>query len=158
MDLVATSHMAFLKEWFHQCKPISWAFVFMDDDYALEIASVSTVKLKMYDDIIQINKKVRHMKGWWKSHWDNYMTIGVNVQDGIVKIFKYACEKDSCHLYMLKKETLWEREAYVTLISLAEELTMMCYCKLGHMSEWCLKLLSEQKLLLRLKKASLPFC
>ena len=44
------------------------------------------------------------------------------------------------------------------MASSAEESTMMCHRKLGHMSERGLKILAEQKLLPGLKKVSLPFC
>ena len=86
-----------------------------------------------------------------------------HIQDGIMKIVKGALEmmkveKIAANLYMLKGETQQEGEASTALASSAEELTMMWHRKLGHMSEQGLKILAEQKLLLGLKKVSLPFC
>jgi hypothetical protein len=41
------------RDWFHTYEPISGGLVFMDDNHALEIAGIGTIKLKMYDDLIR---------------------------------------------------------------------------------------------------------
>ena len=139
----------------------------MGDDHALEIAGIGTIKLKMYDDTICTIQKVRHVKDLRK----NLLSLGqldssgckIHVQDGIMKIVKGAlvvmkAEKIAANLYMLKEETQQKGEVFITLASSAEESTMMWHPKLGHMLEQGLKILAEQKLLLGLKKISLPFC
>ena len=49
MDSGATWHMTSRREWFHQYQPISGESVFMGDDHALEIASIGTIMIKVYD-------------------------------------------------------------------------------------------------------------
>ena len=39
----------------------------MGDDYALEIASISTIKIKMFDDTIRTIGEVRHVNGLKKN-------------------------------------------------------------------------------------------
>ena len=62
------------------------------------------------------------------------------------------------NLFVLMGETYHEAEASIASASPAEEKTMMWHKKLGHMSEKCLKILYDQKLLPRLTKVTLPFC
>jgi len=61
------------------------------------------------------------------------------------------------NLFVLMGETHHEAETSIASASPAEEKTMMWQKKLGHMSEKCLKIISDQKLLPRLTKVTLPF-
>jgi len=61
------------------------------------------------------------------------------------------------NLFVLMGEIHREAEASIASASLAEEKTMMWHQKLGHMSKKGLKILSDQKLLPRLTKVTLPF-
>ena len=62
------------------------------------------------------------------------------------------------NLFVLMGETYHEAEVSIASASPTEEKTMMWHKKLGHMSEKGLKVLSNQKLLHGLTKATLPFC
>ena len=44
----------------------------MGDDYALEIAGVGTVKIKMFDGTVRTIQEVRHLKGLKK----NLLSLG----------------------------------------------------------------------------------
>ena len=116
----------------------------MGDDHALEVASIGTVKLKMYDGKVHTIQKVRHVKGLKK----NLLLLGqldssgckTHVLDEVMKIIKGAlvvmkAEKIAANLYMLKGETQQEGEASIASTSSAEESTMMWHRKLGHMLE-----------------------
>ena len=37
--------------------------MFMGNDYALEIASIGTIKIKIHDGMVRTIQKVRHVKG-----------------------------------------------------------------------------------------------
>ncbi|KAH9659037.1 Integrase catalytic domain-containing protein [Citrus sinensis] len=164
-NLGATWHMTSKREWFHTYESISGGSVYMGNDHALEIASIGTIKIKMFDGTIRTIGEVRHVNGLKK----NLLSLGpihnhgckTHVENGIMKIVKGALvlmktEKVGANLFMLKGETLQEADACVA--SNGEESTMMWHLKLGHMSEQCLKILSERKLLPGLKSVSLPFC
>ncbi|KAH9701426.1 hypothetical protein KPL71_024990 [Citrus sinensis] len=161
----ATWHMTSRREWFHTYEHISGGSVYMGDDHALEIAGIGTIKIKIFDGTIRTIGEVRHVNGLKK----NLLSLGQmdnhgyknHVENGIMKIVKGAlvlmkAEKIGANLFMLKGETLQEADACVA--SNGEESTMMWHLKLGHMSEQGLKILSERKLLPRLKSVSLPFC
>lgn len=60
------------REWFHQYEPISGGSVFMGDDHALEIVSIGTIKLKMFDGTIRTITEVQHLKGLKK----NLLSLG----------------------------------------------------------------------------------
>ncbi|KAH9670656.1 hypothetical protein KPL70_017059 [Citrus sinensis] len=140
-------------------------FVYMDNDHALEIASIGTIKIKIFDGTIRTIGEVRHVNGLKK----NLLSLGqmdshgykTHMDNGIMKIVKGAlvlmkAEKIGADLFMLKGETLQETDACV--VSNGEESMMMWHLKLGHMSEQGLKILSERKLLPGLKSVSLTFC
>ena len=114
----------------------------MGNDHALEIASIGTIKIKMFDGTIRTIGEVRHVNGLKK----NLLSLGqmdshgykTHVENGIMKIVKGAlvlmkAEKINANLFMLKGETL--QEADVCVASNGEESTMMWHLKLGHMSE-----------------------
>ena len=60
------------REWFHTYKPISRGSVYICNDHALEIADISTVKIKIFDGIVRIIKEVRHVNGLKK----NILSLG----------------------------------------------------------------------------------
>jgi len=66
--------------------------------------------------------------------------------------------KTVANMFVLMGEAHHEAETSIALASPAEEKTMIWHKKLGHMSEKGLKILSDQKLLSRLTKVTLPFC
>ncbi|KAI5422414.1 hypothetical protein KIW84_045751 [Lathyrus oleraceus] len=89
----------------------------MGNDYALEIAGVGTVKIKMYDGTIRTTQEVRHVKGLKK----NLLSIGqlddlgckTHIEGGILKVVRGALvvmkvEKLSANQYILMGETLQE--------------------------------------------------
>ena len=80
----------------------------------------------------------------------------------IIKIIRRAlvrmkAEKVVANLYLVKGETLVDREASVAS-SNNEKSSMIWHRKLGHMSEQGMKILMDRKLLPGLTKVSLPFC
>ncbi|KAH9689341.1 Integrase catalytic domain-containing protein [Citrus sinensis] len=165
IDSGDTWHMTSRREWFYTYEPISGRSVYMGNDHALEIAGISTIKIKMFDGTIHTIGEVRHVNGLKK----NLLSLGqmdshgykTHVENGIMNIVNGAlvlmkAEKIGTNLFMLKGETLQEANACVA--SNEEESTMMWHLKLGHMSEQGLKILSERKLLPGLKSVSLPFC
>ena len=166
MDSGATWHMTPRRDWFCTYEPVSEGSVFMGNDDALEIAGVSTVKIKMYDGTIRTIQGVRHVKGLKKS----LLFIGqlddlgckTHVENGILKVVKGAlvvmkAKKISSNLYMLLGDTMLKGEASVASTS-QEESALMWHCRLGHMSECGLKILVERNLLHGLKSVNLPFC
>jgi hypothetical protein len=87
----------------------------------------------------------------------------IRTDSGIMKIVKEAlvvlkARKAIANMFVLMGETHHGAEASIASVSLAEEKTMMWHKKLGHMSKKGLKVLSDQKLLPRLTKVTLPFC
>ncbi|KAH9688940.1 Integrase catalytic domain-containing protein [Citrus sinensis] len=138
----ATWHMTLRREWFHTYEPISGGSVYMGDDHALEIASIGTIKIKMFDGTIRTIEEIRHVNGLKK----NLLSLGqmdshgykTYVENGIIKIVKGAlvlmkAEKIGVNLFMLKGETLQEADACVA--SNREESAMMWHLKFSHMSE-----------------------
>ena len=82
------------------------------------------------------------------------------MENEITKIVRGALilmmvENINANLFMLKEETLQEVDVYVAPNK--EELSIMWHLKLCHMLDKCLKILSEQKLLLGLKSIKLLF-
>lgn len=55
------------REWFHGYKPISGGIVYMGDNNALEIASIGTIKIKIFDGTVRTIKEVRRAKGLKKN-------------------------------------------------------------------------------------------
>ena len=126
----------------------------MGDDHALEIASIGTVKIKMFDGTVRTIKKVQHVNGLKK----NLLSLGqidnlgckTHIENMIMKIARgtlvlIKAEKISANMFILKREILQEVNACVA--SNREESIMMWHLNLGHMSEQGLKILSERKLL-----------
>ncbi|KZV18195.1 hypothetical protein F511_20144 [Dorcoceras hygrometricum] len=167
MDSGATWHMTSRRIWFDQYEPVSGGSVFMGNDHALEIAGVGTIKIKMFDGTICTIQEVRHVKGVTK----NLLSLGqlddvgckTRIESGIMEIVKGAlvvmkAEKVTANLYALLGETHKEAELAVASSGSGEELSVLWYRKLEHMSERGLKILSERKLLPRITKVTLPFC
>ena len=114
----------------------------MNDDCTLNIASIGTVKIKIFDSMIRTIEEVRHVKDLKK----NLLSLGqidshrckTQVENKIMKIVKGALvlmkeKKIGANLFILKEETL--QEADVCIASNGEESTMIWHLKLGHMSE-----------------------
>jgi len=139
----------------------------MGDNHTLEIVGISTIKLKMYDDLFRTISGVRHVKDLKKNllsvrQFDN-LGCKIQINNGIMKMIKGAlmvlkARKTVANMFVLMGETYHEAEASIVSASPAEENTMMWHQKLGHMSEKGLKILSGQKLLPGLIKVTLPFC
>ena len=134
MDSGATWHMTSEREWFHQYQPISRVSVFMGDDLALDIASIGTIKINMYDGTFRTIQKVCHVVGLKKC----FLSLGqldnlgckTHIENGNMKIVKGAlvvmkAEKITTNLYMLKGETLEEAQVVVTSEKTREETTML---------------------------------
>ncbi|KAH9699937.1 hypothetical protein KPL71_024548 [Citrus sinensis] len=119
-------HMTSRREWFYTYEPISGGFVYIGDDHALEITDIGTIKIKMFNGTIRTIEEARHVKGLKK----NLLSLGQIDSHG----YK-THEADAC------------------VASNGEESTIMWHLKLGHMLEQGLKILSERKLLPRLKSA-----
>ena len=51
------------REWFYTYEPILRKFVYIRDDHALEITSIGTIKIKIFDTTIRTIEEVRHVKG-----------------------------------------------------------------------------------------------
>ena len=122
IDLRATWHMTFQREWFHTYEPISREFVHRGDYHALEIAVFCTIKIKMFDGIIRIIEEVRYIIGLEKI----LLSLGqidslgckTHIKNEIMKIAKGALvlmkvEKIGANIFMLKKETLQQVDACV---------------------------------------------
>jgi len=63
VDSGATWHITPYCDWFYTYEPILEGFVFMGNDYALEIVGVGTIKTKMFDGFVRTLQGVRCMKG-----------------------------------------------------------------------------------------------
>ena len=87
----------------------------MEDDHALEIASIGTIKIKIFDGTIRTIREVRHVNGLKK----NLLSLGqidsyrckTHIENGIMKITRGAlvlmkAEKIDVNLFILKGETL----------------------------------------------------
>ena len=62
LDSWATWHMTSRREWFHKYESISGGSIYVGDDYALKIAGIGTIKIKMFDSIVQTIEEVRYIK------------------------------------------------------------------------------------------------
>ena len=104
----------------------------MDDDHALEIAGIGTIKIKMFDSRVRIIEEIRHVKALKK----NLLSLGqidnlgckTHIENETMKIVKGALvlmkvEKINVNLFTLKGEALQEADAYVA--SNGEKSTMM---------------------------------
>ena len=61
IDSRAMWHITSRREWFHQYEPVSKGLVYMDDNHALEIVDIGTIKIKMYDGIIHTIQGIRQV-------------------------------------------------------------------------------------------------
>ena len=130
------------REWFHTYEPILRGSVYMSNDHALEIASIGTIKIKIFDGIIHTIGEVRHVSGLKKNllslgQMDSH-TYKTHVENEIMKTVKgmlvlMKVEKIDVNLFIFKRETLQEVVACVA--SNGEESTIMWHLKLGHISE-----------------------
>ena len=50
------------REWFNKYEPISGGSIYMGDDHAFEIVSISIIKIKMFDGIVHTIEEVRRVK------------------------------------------------------------------------------------------------
>ena len=150
------------KEWFYKYEPISREFVYMGDDHALKIVGIGTIKIKIFDGTVCTIEDAKGLKknilylGQIDSYW-----CKTHVENGIIKIARGALVlmKGGRSVLInsyLKNKHLINVDAFVA--SNIEDSTMMWHFKLGHMLEQDLKILSEWKLLLKLKSVNLPFC
>jgi hypothetical protein len=93
----------------------------------------------------------------------NILGCKIRIDNGIMKIIKWAlvvlkARKIVANLFVLMGETHCEAKTSSASANPVEEKTMMWHKKPSHISEKSLKILSNQKLLPRLIKVSLPFC
>ena len=100
----------------------------------MEIVGIGIIKINMHDDTVCTIQEVQHVKGLKKnlSSLGQLDNVGCKtcIENEIMKIVKGAfvvikVEKIVTNLYMLKEETLQEREMNVVLVSSTEESTMM---------------------------------
>jgi len=147
--------MTLHRDWFYTNEPVLEGFVFMENDHALKIVGVGTIKIKMFDGYVRTLQGIRHAKGLKK----NFLSIGqldnlgckTHIEGGILKVIKgfvvvIKAEKIVTNLYMLIGDTLQEVEALVASTN-QEETTMMWHRKLGHMSEHGLMILVKRNLI-----------
>jgi len=112
----------------------------MENDNALEIAGVGTIRLKMHDGTIRKIQGMRHVKGLKK----NLLYVGqlgdlgckIHTKSEILKVVKgnfvvMKAEKITSNLYILKKDILQEADASIAAAS-HEVTRMMWHRKLGY--------------------------
>ena len=125
----------------------------MGDNHTLEIASIGTIKIKIFDGTVRTIEEVRHVNDLKK----NLLSLGqidshrckTHVENKIMKIARCAlvlmkAEKIGANMFMLKREIL--QKADVCVAFNGEEPTMMWHIKLGHMSKQGLKIVFEKKI------------
>ena len=91
----------------------------MENDHALEIIGIGTIKIKMFDGTIRIIEEIRHVKGLKK----NLLSLGqidsheckTHVENEVMKITRgtlvlIKAEKIGANLFILKGETLHEAD------------------------------------------------
>ena len=103
------------REWFHIYEPISGRFVYMGDDFTLEIIGIGTIKIKIFDGTIRTIEEVQHVKGLKKNlfYLEQIDSHGykIHMENEIIKIVKGAlvlikAKKIGTNLFMLKGERL----------------------------------------------------
>ena len=57
-----TWHMTSRRELFNKYKPILGGSIYMGDDHAFKIFSISIIKIKMFDGTVHTIEEVRHVK------------------------------------------------------------------------------------------------
>ena len=85
-----------------------------------------------------------------------------HIESGILKVVKGAlmlikAENIKVNLYMLLRDMFQEADALVASNS-QQKTTILWHRKLGHTSEYGLKILAECNLIPRLKSVNLPLC
>ena len=61
IDSWTSWHMTYKREWFHTYEHILRGSLYMSDDYALEIADISTIKIKVFNGTIRTIREIRHV-------------------------------------------------------------------------------------------------
>jgi hypothetical protein len=92
MDSKAIRHMTPHQDWFYTYELISRGSMFMNNDHALKIVGIGTIKLKIYDGSIHTILEVRRVKGLKK----NILSVGqfdnlgckIHLDNGIIKIVR----------------------------------------------------------------------
>ena len=143
LNSAAIFHMTSQREWFQHYEPISIRSVYSGNNQALKIIGIRTMKLKLYDCTIWTIQEVKHVEDL-----KNLLSIGkpydlcykIKVENKIMKVIQgvFICikgEKIASNLYMLKRETLQEKEASIATSSPNERCAMTWHKTLGHMSK-----------------------
>ena len=110
------------REWYHHYELVFEGSVYNCDDHALKIIGIGTIKLRFHDGTMCTVREVRHVEGLRK----NLLSLGqldeldyeIVVEKWIMKVIRETFvlmkgETVTIRLYMLKGETLLEREASV---------------------------------------------
>ena len=61
LDSACSYHMTLKKDWFNTYKPYNGSMVQMGNDATCPVIGISTMKIKMFDEVVRVLSNVRHV-------------------------------------------------------------------------------------------------
>ncbi|KAG8486247.1 hypothetical protein CXB51_019546 [Gossypium anomalum] len=144
LDSGCTFHMSPNRDWFTTYETVSEGVVLMRNNASCKIASVGTIKVKMFDGVFRTLSDVRHVPEL-KRNLISLSTLDSKgyryiAKSGVLKIFKRSLavmkgQRKIVKLYVLQGSTV-TGDAVVASSSLSDDdITKLWHMHLGHMSE-----------------------
>ncbi|KAG8492966.1 hypothetical protein CXB51_010297 [Gossypium anomalum] len=167
LDSGCTFHMSPNRDWFTTYEIVSECVVLMGNNASCKIASVGTIKVKMFDGVVRTLSDVRHVPEL-KRILISLSTLDTKgyrytAESGVLKISKGSLvvmkrQRNTSKLYVLQGSTV-TRDAAVASSSLSDDdITKLWHMRLGHMSENGMVELSKRGLLDGQGICKLNFC
>ncbi|KAG8472988.1 hypothetical protein CXB51_034943 [Gossypium anomalum] len=167
LDSGCTFCMSSNRDWFTTYETVSEGVILMRNNASCKIASVGTIKVKMFDGAIRTLSDVRHVLELKR----NLISLSIldskgykyTVESGVLKVFKGSLvvmkgQKKTAKLYVLQGSTV-TGDAAVAFSSLSDDdVTKLWHMRLGHMSENGMVKLSKRGLLDGQGICKLNFC
>ena len=100
LDSACSYHMTLKKDWFNTYKPYNGSMVQMGNDATCSVIGISTMKIKMFDEVVRVLSNVRHVPDLRR----NLISLRVLVNLGHSYSSKGGIMKITKSFFMVMKE------------------------------------------------------
>ncbi|KAF3612386.1 hypothetical protein FXO38_36869 [Capsicum annuum] len=144
LDSASTFHMCHNQDWFTTYETVSKGVVLMGNNIPCKIASIGTIRIKMFDGVVRTLGDVQYVPDL-KRNLLSLSTLDSNGyrntgEDGVLKVTKGALfvmkgQIKSVNLYVLQGSTIIGDAAISTSTLSESDIVKLWHMRLGHMSE-----------------------
>ncbi|KAG8491200.1 hypothetical protein CXB51_014356 [Gossypium anomalum] len=167
LDSGCTFHMSLNRDWFTTYETVSAGVVLMGNNASCKIASVGTIKVKMFDGVVRTLSDVRHVLEL-KRNLISLSTLDskgykYTAESGVLKISKGSFivmkgQRKTVKLYVLQGSTVTGDVAVASSSMSDNDITKLWHMRLGHMGQNGMVELSKRGLLDGQGICKLNFC